>query len=312
MKIALRVICVLGLLTLATDVALGAEAVVGSRVLTIDGADVFVREAGSPAAPALVLLHGNPSSSHMFRGIIPVLARRFHVIAPDYPGFGYSSAPPKEKFAYTFDHYAAVVRAVMDKLGVDRFGLVMQDYGVPVGFRLAVATPQKILFLVVQNGQICPPLHDEPSWLDPFWDHRDAAAETRLRNSYVLRATKLYYTLGAHDPGALSPDAWTVDQFSMDQPGSKDARTEITYDYPSNVRSWPRWQQYLRDSQPPTLVLWGKNDPLFTVDQSECYAKNNPRNTVAKYFDGGHFMLEEHGDEAAQDILDFAARLKLP
>jgi pimeloyl-ACP methyl ester carboxylesterase len=300
------------LLSLPGAAACAAErAALRYRSLHIENVDVFVREAGAPSAPAILLLHGNPSSSHMFRDVIPDLARRFHVIAPDYPGFGYSSAPPPRHFKYTFDHYATIVREVLAKLGVHRFGLVMQDYGVPVGFRLAAGAPGEVSFLVVQNGQICHAVYEAKTWLDPFWERRDPAAEARLRRSYVLKATKLYYSLGAHDTSRISPDAWTIDQFQMDQPGSKDARTEITYDYPSNFRRYAAWQAYLRKYRPPTLVIWGKGDPLFTVDQSRCYAANNPRNSTTKYFEGGHFMLEEHAHEAALDILEFTARLHL-
>lgn len=272
------------------------------RVVKVENVDIFYREAGPPEGPVLLLLHGRQTSSHMYRELIPLLARRYRVIAPDLPAFGQSGTPAAKEFAYTFDHLATVAAALLKNLGIDRYGLVMQDYGVGIGFRIAAAAPERVSLLVVQNGEICEPPKREPLWLDAFWEKRDPVAEQRLRNSYRLGTTVKYYRVGAEQPERVSPDAWTLSQYYLDQPGRHDAQVELMHDFPSNVALYPAWQTYMRRHRPPTLILWGKDSPIYSVERAACYSDANPR-AVVRLYSGGHFMLEEHAADAAAEIL---------
>ncbi|WP_064749999.1 alpha/beta fold hydrolase [Lysobacter antibioticus] len=278
------------------------------RTVDIDGVEVFYREAGPADAPALLLLHGFPTSSHMFRDLIPRLAQRYRVIAPDYPGFGYSAAPPREGFAYTFDNYAKTVDALTQRLGLERYALYVMDYGAPVGFRLAVAHPQRVSAIVVQNGNA----YDEgiAGFWDPikaYWRSGAPAEREALRWLTSAKATQWQYTNGVRDVSLVSRDAWTHDQAGLDRPGNQEIQLDLFYDYRTNLPLYPQWQRYFRERKPPMLVLWGRNDEIFVAAGAAPYRRDNPNATV-KYFDTGHFALETHGVEIAREIGGFLDR----
>ncbi len=278
------------------------------RTAVVDEQTIFYREAGSPEAPAILLLHGFPSSSHMFRDLIPLLADRFHLIAPDYPGFGHSDAPAPEAFDYTFDRLASVIERFVDEVGLDRFSLYVQDYGSPVGFRLATRQPERIEALIVQNGNA----YDEgitaaARHLVAFGEApRTAASEKPIRDLLTLEATMSQYTTGVRDPERISPDAWTMDQHFLDRPGNNEIQLALFHDYLSNVRLYPEWQAYLREQQPPTLVVWGKNDPIFGAPGAEAFRRDLPDAEI-HLLDTGHFALEDHAGVIADRIGRFHA-----
>jgi pimeloyl-ACP methyl ester carboxylesterase len=269
------------------------------RSIDIDGLDVFYREAGPDDAPVILLLHGFPSSSRMYETLMPLLATDYRVIAPDYPGFGHSSAPSPDQFEYTFDHLADVMTRLVDKLQVQRYTLVMQDYGGPVGLRVALQRPEAIEALVVQNAVA----HDEG--LGPLWDTRKAFWKDRAAHEQALRAnllslaaTKLRHVGHSPDPERYDPDSWTDEFAFLSRPGQIDIQTELFYDYRTNVERYPQWQEYLRKHQPPTLVLWGKTDPSFSVAGAHAY-RNDVPNAEVHLLEGGHFVLDEACDEVA-------------
>lgn len=279
------------------------------RTEAIDGVDVFYREAGAKEAPTVLLLHGFPTSSHMFRDLIPRLADRYHVIAPDYPGFGNSAAPDRKQFAYTFDHYAEMVEKLTERIGVNRYALYVMDYGAPVGFRLASKHPERVSALVVQNGNA----YDEG--LDTFWDPiraywTDPSPQRReaLRGQTTLDATKWQYTNGLGDLSLASPDAWTVDQVFLDRPGNQEIQLDLFYDYRTNPPLYPKWQAYFRAYKPPTLVVWGKNDAIFVAAGAAPFKRDNPAAEV-HLLDAGHFALETRGAEIAGLMRDFLDRV---
>jgi len=229
------------------------------RTLTVDGLNVFYREAGPVDAPTLVLLHGFPSSSHMFRELIPALSETFHLVAPDYPGFGQSDSPSIEEFDYRFDHLAEIVEHFLQALGLQRFSLYVQDYGAPIGFRLATKHPEWIQALIVQNGNAYEEgisAAFEP--LKSFWAERNATTEVAARALLQRETTIFQYTHGARHPETISPDAWTMDQALLDRPGNDLIQLELLHDYPSNLRRYPEWHAYFRQYQPPTLIVWGQ------------------------------------------------------
>jgi pimeloyl-ACP methyl ester carboxylesterase len=269
------------------------------RSIDIDGLDVFYREAGPNDAPVILLLHGFPSSSRMYETLMPLLATDYRVIAPDYPGFGHSSAPSPDQFEYTFDHLADVMTRLVDKLQVQRYTLVMQDYGGPVGLRVALQRPEAIEALVVQNAVA----HDEG--LGPLWDTRKAFWKDRAAHEQALRAnllslaaTKLRHVGHSPDPERYDPDSWTDEFAFLSRPGQIDIQTELFYDYRTNVERYPQWQEYFRKHQPPTLVLWGKTDPSFSVAGAHAY-RNDVPNAEVHLLEGGHFVLDEACDEVA-------------
>lgn len=268
------------------------------RSVNIDGVEIFYREAGPKNAPVLLLLHGFPSSSHMYRNLIPQLADRYRVIAPDYPGFGQSGMPPKEKFTYSFDHLASVLDKFTVAVGAGRYAMYVQDYGAPVGFRLAAAHPDRITALIIQNGNAYHEGIDNPFWdgLKAYWADRTGARASELRKLLEPGVTKWFYTDGARNAEALSPDAWTSDQAGLDRPGNKDIQLELLYDYRSNPSKYAEWQAYFRKFQPPTLIVWGKNDKGFPPVAAQSYLRDLPRAEL-HLFDTGHFALEE--DSAA-------------
>ncbi len=280
-------------------------ATVRHRTVEIDGVEIFYREAGPQDALPIVLLHGFPTSSHMFRNLIPALADRHRVIAPDYPGFGNSGMPERSQFAYTFDHYADIVGRLTERLGIPSFALYVMDYGAPIGFRLAESRPERISALVVQNGNA----YDEGlgAFWDPirkYWASGSTQDREAIRWLTSLDATKWQYTHGVKDPSLLSPDTWTMDQRFLDRPGNQEIQLDLFYDYRTNVPLYSRWQEYFRAHRPPTLVLWGMNDEIFLVAGAEPYRRDNPEAEI-HLFDAGHFALETHGGEIAAKIRGF-------
>ncbi len=276
------------------------------KTATVEGLKVFYREAGPTKAPNVVLLHGFPSSSHEFRNLIPLLADRYHVIAPDYPGFGYSDAPSPAQFEYTFDHLAAVTDELLDQIGVTRYSIYIQDYGAPVGLRLATKHPRRIQAIVSQNGNI----YEEglgAFWAEyfyPYWNARTPQTEAKVRQLLTLASTKLQYSAGYHNPEAISPDAYTFDQAGLDRPGNDVIQLALFYDYRTNPPLYPLWHQYLRDTQVPVLVIWGKNDPIFDTPGALAFRRDDRRARV-RLLDSGHFALEEYAAQISKEMRAF-------
>ncbi|HJL40699.1 MAG TPA: alpha/beta hydrolase, partial [Myxococcales bacterium LLY-WYZ-16_1] len=267
---------------------------------------VFYREAGNPEAPTILLLHGFPSSSHMFRDLIPTLADEVHLVAPDYPGFGYSDCPPPDEFTYSFDHVADVVQRVTEALGLSAYSLYMMDYGGPVGFRLARRHPERVEALLVQNANAyedgVTDLFRET--IGPLWDGRTSANEKPVLDLFTLEGTRFQYTEGTRNPDAMNPDAWIHDQFGLNRAGNKLIQLELQADYGTNLERYPEWQAYLREHQPPTLVVWGTGDPLFGPDGAKAYERD--LDTVEVHLlETGHFALEEEGEAIADHIRRF-------
>ena len=272
----------------------------------VNGRKMFYREAGNESAPTIVLLHGFPSSSHMYRNLIPQLADAFHVIAPDYVGFGYSDAPNAADFAYTFDNLAKhVERLLFGVLGLKKFSIYVQDYGAPVGYRIASKHPQAIDAIIVQNGNAyVEGLGGAFDPIKPFWANRNTETEKPVRALLTLETTTFQYTYGAKNPKQISPDNWTFDQIFLDRPGNDAIQLDLLHDYQSNVALYDGWHEYFRTSQPRTLILWGKNDPFFTVEGAKGYQRDLPKAEL-NLLDTGHFPVEEEGDFIAERIKAF-------
>ena len=270
------------------------------RNTTINGLNVFYREAGNSSSPTIVLLHGFPSSSHMFRDLIPQLADKFHVIAPDFIGFGHSAAPLATEFEYTFDALAAHVQALLDQLKITKAIFYMQDYGGPVGLRLASTRPQQVAGLVIQNANAYMDGISEAAAnvFMPLWNNND---ETGARQMLLAETTKYQYTAGAANPDNLNPDAWTSDQLNLDGADAAARQMALFKNYQSNVGLFDVWHAYFREQQPKTLITWGKGDPFFTVPGAEAY-KRDLKDIEVHYLNGGHFALEEYSSDVAQLI----------
>jgi pimeloyl-ACP methyl ester carboxylesterase len=279
------------------------------KTVTTDGLDIFYREAGSPDDPTILLLHGFPTSSHMFRNLIQGLSDRFHLVAPDYPGFGNSSMPGVEEYDYTFDSIAEVIDSFTENLGLHKYSLYVMDYGAPVGYRIAVKHPERVESLIVQNGNA----YEEGlrEFWDPikaYWKEKSKENGDVLRNSLLtIEATKWQYTNGVRNPETIAPENWFHDQYLMDRPGNKDIQLQMFYDYGSNPPLYPEWQAYFREYQPPTLIGWGKNDYIFPEEGAHPY-KRDLNNIEFHILDTGHFALEEDGDEIAHLITCFLAK----
>ncbi len=271
----------------------------------IDNVNIFYREAGPADAPVIVLLHGFPSSSHMYRNLLTKLEDDFHLIAPDYPGFGNSDRPLIGEFAYTFDHLAEVVEKFFQKLGLKKFSLYMQDYGGPVGFRIAAKHPDWIAALIIQNTNAyeegLTPLFER---LRPLWEEQTISTERRVNKTLHRSGTMWQYIHGARDKRKISPDAWNMDQYFLDQPQSHFIQFKLQADFDSNLKRYPEWQNYFRTHQPPTLVVWGKNDKIFSPKGAEAY-KRDLRNIEVHMLDTGHFALEEDCDVIAGHMRRF-------
>ena len=277
--------------------------------VVLDGTRVAYREAGPADAPVILLLHGFPSSSRMFATLIPLLADRFRLIAPDYPGFGQSDAPPPEQFAYTFDHIAAVMDKLTGTLGLTNYALYMQDYGGPVGFRLALAHPERVTALIVQNAVA----HDEgisgPLW-EPrkaYWRDPQANAAKVMENLISPAAARLRHIGSSPHADRYDPDLWTDEAAFLSRPGQDRIQLALFYDYRTNQASYPTWQAWLRRQQPPTLILWGRYDPSFSITEVDAFRRDLP-NAEVHVLDAGHFALDEALVESAQYIRSFGSR----
>lgn len=275
------------------------------QTVTIDGVDVFYREAGPKDGQVILLLHGFPTSSHMFRNLIPALADTYRVIAPDYPGYGQSSMPSTAEFEYSFDNLAKVIDQFTVAVGAETFALYVQDYGAPIGFRIASAHPERITGLVIQNGNAYEEgLRDFWVPFKAYWKDQTAENRAALTPYFELAATKWQWTHGVKDVANISPDTWTLDQAGMDRPGNKDIQLALFMSYGTNPPLYPEWQEYFRTHQPPTLIVWGKNDFIFPAEGAEPY-KRDLKNIDYNLLDTGHFALEEMGDEIAEKIRIF-------
>jgi pimeloyl-ACP methyl ester carboxylesterase len=280
------------------------------NTVRIQGIDVFYREAGAKTAPVLLLLHGFPTSSNMFRNLIPRLAQSFRVIAPDYPGYGFSGTPDRKDFKYTFENQTTIVEELTKELKLDSYALYVMDYGAPIGYRLALRHPEKITGIVVQNGNA----YDEG--LLKFWDPikkywNEATQENRLALTFMVspETTKWQYQNGVADTTLLDPTTWAFDQALLDRPGNGDIQLDMLFDYGSNVPLYPDFQAFFRKYQPPMLIVWGKNDFIFPPEGAAPYKRDLP-NVETHLLDTGHFALETHGEEIASRIEKFFASQK--
>jgi len=291
------------------DSAMAGRSHVTYHTAQVDGVTLFYREAGPKDAPTVVLLHGFPSSSHMFRELIPRLSDKYHVVAPDYPGFGHSDAPSPDQYAYTFDHLAETVQHFLDQKGVAKYSIYIQDYGSPIGFRLATRHPERIQAIITQNGNA----YDEglsPFWAEylyPYWKDPNPTTEAKVRQLLTLDATKLQYLQGFRNPDDVSPDSYLFDQSKLDRPGNDKIQLALFYDYRNNPPLYPVWHKYLREKKPPVLVVWGKNDPVFAPAGAEAFVKDVPQAEL-HLLDTGHFALEEDSAEISQIIRAFLAK----
>jgi pimeloyl-ACP methyl ester carboxylesterase len=275
------------------------------KTIDIGGVKIFYREAGPVDAPTILLLHGFPTSSHMFRNLIPALADRYHLIAPDYPGFGNSDQPAMDKFDYTFDNMAVVMGKLVDKLGVKKYSVYLMDYGAPIGFRLASQNPERIDSLIIQNGNAYKEgLKDFWIPIRKYWNDRSDENGNALAGFIAPDGVKWQYTHGVRDESTISPDNWNVDLRHLTREGNPSIQLAMFYDYQNNVPYYPEWQAYFRKHQPPTLIVWGKNDYIFPADGAHPY-KRDLKNVEFNLLDTGHFALEEDGDIIATKIRNF-------
>ncbi|WP_250634022.1 alpha/beta fold hydrolase [Pinirhizobacter soli] len=275
------------------------------KTTKVDGLDIAYREAGPSNAPTLLLLHGFPSSSHMFRDLIPALADKFHIVAPDLPGFGRSSMPSRSEFAYTFDHLADVISRFTEVVGLKKFGIYIFDYGSPVGLRIAVKHPERISAIISQNGNAyVEGLSDGWNPIRSYWKDPSDANRDALRGFLSPETTYWQYTHGTTDPTLVSPDGYSLDDFYMARPGAHEVQLDLLLDYASNVAMYPDFHAYFKKHQPPILAVWGKNDPFFLPPGAEAFKRDVPGARI-EFFDTGHFALETHHGEIAKVIRDF-------
>lgn len=271
----------------------------------VDDVNVFYREAGDPAKPTVLLLHGFPTSSLMYRNLIPVLADRYHVIAPDLPGFGFTESPDRQHYAYTFEHLAQTIGRFTEVVGAKSYAIEVFDYGAPVGWRLAVNHPERITAIISQNGNA----YEEglsAGWspIQKYWRNHSAANRNALRDFLTPAAIKAQYTVGAKDAQAVAPETYTMDAAMVSRPGNAEVQLDLFLDYASNVALYPKFQAYFRTYKPPTLAVWGKNDPFFLPAGAEAFKRDNP-NAEVSFYDAGHFALETNGAEIGAEIHRF-------
>jgi pimeloyl-ACP methyl ester carboxylesterase len=278
------------------------------RFVDVDGLKIFWREAGADTLPALLLLHGFPTSSHMFRDLIPALADEYYVVAPDLPGFGFSDAPAPTQFKYTFDHLADVIDRFTQVVGLDRHAVYVFDYGAPVGFRLAMRHPERITAIISQNGNA----YDEglsQGWnpIQRYWTEPTAENRAALRDFLSPEATKSQYLYGVQDESLVAPESYALDSALLARPGNDEIQLDLFLDYASNIALYPTFQQYLRSQRPPLLAVWGKHDPFFLPAGAEAFKRDNP-NAEIRFFETGHFALETHHGAIATAVRDFLGR----
>jgi pimeloyl-ACP methyl ester carboxylesterase len=280
---------------------------VAFQTATVDGFKIFYREAGRSGAPKLLLLHGFPSSSHMFRDLIPLLADSFHIIAPDLPGFGRSDMPPREQFTYSFENIAQVIDRFTEVVGFDRFAIYVFDYGAPTGFRLALKHPERITGIISQNGNAYEEgLSDGWNPIRAYWQDASEANRQALRDFLNPETTVWQYTHGVPDTSRVSPDGYSLDNYYLARPGMDEVQLDLFGDYKSNVALYPDFQAYFRKHQPPFLAVWGKSDPFFLPPGAEAFKRDIP-GAVVKFYDTGHFALETHAGEIAAAIKEVFA-----
>jgi pimeloyl-ACP methyl ester carboxylesterase len=272
------------------------------HTIQADGVDVFYREAGPKDAPVMLLLHGFPSSSHMYRDLIPLLATKYRVIAPDLPGFGFTTVPSDRNYVYTFDNLALTIEAFVQALQLKSYALYVFDYGAPVGFRLAASRPERVTAIVSQNGNAyLEGLGDAWAPIRKYWAEPNAENREVIRGFLNLEVTKWQYVHGVADPASVAPESYTLDAALLERPGNQDIQLDLFLDYANNLELYPTFQQFFRDAKPPMLAIWGKNDPFFIPPGAAAFAKDNP-NAVVQMLDTGHFAVETHVDEIAAAI----------
>jgi pimeloyl-ACP methyl ester carboxylesterase len=275
------------------------------HTVNVEGNKIFYREAGPKTAPNVLLLHGFPTSSHMFRNLIPLLAEHYHVIAPDLPGFGFTDAPDRKGFRYTFENLAKTIDQFTQTIKLDRYAIYVFDYGAPVGLRLALAHPERVSAIISQNGNA----YEEglsQGWnpIQKYWKDPTAANRAALRDFLTPDATKSQYLYGVQDQNKVAPEAYTLDSALLARPGNDEIQLDLFLDYASNVALYPKFQDYFRTRKPPLLAVWGKNDPFFLPPGGEAFKRDNP-NAEVHFFDTGHFALETHPREIGSAILEF-------
>jgi pimeloyl-ACP methyl ester carboxylesterase len=277
------------------------------RTINVEGLDVFYREAGNPESRKLLLLHGFPSSSHMFRDLIPLLADGFHIVAPDLPGFGRTAIPARDEFEYTFDNLARVVDRFTELVGLDRFALYVFDYGAPTGFRIAMRHPERIAAIISQNGNAYEDgLSDGWNPIREYWREPTSGNREALRAFLTPEATLWQYTHGVPDATAVSPDCYSLDDFYLARPGADDIQLDLFRDYASNVALYPAFQDYFRRHRPRLLAVWGQNDPFFLPAGAKAFLRDVPEADI-RFFETGHFALETHAGPIAATIREFLA-----
>src|SRR5258708_7069860 len=282
------------------------------RYAIVNGNKIFYREAGPKTAPAILLLHGFPTSSHMFRNLIPALAGRYHVVAPDLPGFGFSDAPDRKQFPYTFENLAKAIDGFTQSIGLQHFAIYVFDYGAPVGLRLAVAHPERITAIISQNGNAyLEGLSQGWNPIQKYWKAPTPENRAALRDFLKPEATKWQYVHGVQDGSQVAPESYELDSALLARPGNDEIQLDLFLYYASNVALYPKFHEYLRTKQPPLLAVWGKNDPFFLPPGAEAFKRDNPSAEV-HFYNTGHFALETHAQEIASAIRDFLARKLTP
>ncbi|WP_228406849.1 alpha/beta fold hydrolase [Chryseobacterium sp. MYb7] len=279
------------------------------RNINVNDLNLFYREAGPVNAPTILLLHGYPTSSHMFRNLIPILSKKYHVIAPDLPGFGYSDAPDHKEFSYTFDNLAGTIQKFVDKLKMKRFAVYIFDYGAPVGLRLAMNNPEKITGIVSQNGNAYEEgLSNEWNPIQKYWKDPSQANRLALKGFVSKEITLFQYQHGVSDLSLIAPEAYTLDQKFLDRPGNVEIQLDLMRDYRTNVALYPKFHEYFRKYQPKLLLVWGNKDPYFLPAGAEAYKKDIP-DAQLKFYDTGHFALETNAEEIGAEIVEFMGKL---
>ncbi|WP_299114236.1 alpha/beta fold hydrolase [uncultured Winogradskyella sp.] len=279
------------------------------KTLSVDGVEVAYREAGDSKNPTLVLLHGFPSSSHQYRKVLNQLSDEFHLIAPDYPGFGNSDFPSAKDYEYTFDNIAKTINSFLELKEINTYTLMIQDYGAPIGFRIATAYPERVTAIINQNGNAYEEGLGE-AWKDirTFWASRNEQTENALLPVFSLEGLKWQYTHGTRNPANVNPDTWHLDFLRLSRPNAHNVNFDLFYDYQNNLKLYPKWQQYLRDNQPPLLIVWGKNDAFFPESGAEAF-KQDVKNIDYNIYNTGHFALEEDGNEIINKIRTFMKKV---
>jgi len=279
------------------------------RKVNVNGLGVFYRESGPAGAPTILLLHGYPTSSHMFRNLIPILNKKYHVIAPDLPGFGNTDLPDRKAYAYTFENLAKTMQGFIDELGLKRFAIYVFDYGAPTGFRLALANPEKITGIISQNGNAyVEGLSTGWNPIQKYWENDTQENRDALRSFYSKEGTEFQYFTGVTDSSLVSPEAYILDQHFLDRPESAEIQLDLLKDYKTNVDLYPSFQKYFRNNKPKLLAVWGNKDPFFLPAGAEAYKKDIP-SAIVKFYDTGHFALETHAQEIGTEILKFLSTL---